>query len=135
MRKIPEDQPSEPSGPDLEQSKLEFSPDPKTSRQQRNNDKVLMRHWKDRGRQYSPGARNRYRLLRRDLRKTIAEAGASEQDLLAVLIGRKRCQPGVKRLEELPPQVLRKVLGNWDTYKTALELRMEKTQKGIDFSL
>jgi hypothetical protein len=109
----PEGQTFETSG---EEPNLGFSLEPKTCRQRHNNDKVLMRHWRDRRRQYSPGERNRYTLLRANIRKALAVAGYSEEGFLEVLIRCNQHLTGVNRLEDLPPKVLRKILDNWDSW-------------------
>lgn len=121
MSAIPEDQAPLPPKP-----KSIFNPEPKTNRQQRNNDKVVMWHWKHRGRQYSPGACNRYRLLGREVRRRLAESGYSEADLLRVLIALELSPPEATKIEELPPKLLRKLRDEWSNYQEDIRLRLTK---------
>ena len=122
---IPNDPPPTPKK-SPKQSKLEYNSDSKSRRQQRNNNKVLMRHWENRKRQYSISSRKQYQKLKRDVRRLLAEAGYSEAELLTVLIGLELIKPGVQRIKELPPELLRRPRDDWDNCQADLRLHLAK---------
>jgi hypothetical protein len=114
QRKLsPEERLSKFTRPPMSHSKQKFNPEPRTTKQEQNNEKVLSDLVQDQKRSYSPAAREQYRKLRKNLRKAIQASGHSEEQVVNAIAERYPSQAGAQRLEDISPRFLRWARDHW----------------------